>query len=77
VDGVPYSRAGLPERAVAIATGLLRTGCRPSDRVSLMTGNSLACGLAGVIVVPVNPDLTGPMLRRAVERIGPRGPTAA
>jgi carnitine-CoA ligase len=78
LNGTTCSRGALAERVLAIATGLVHAGCRLGDRILLMTGNriefletSLACGLAGGIVVPVNPELTGRLLSRTLERTAP------
>lgn len=79
VGGASRSRTALAKRVRAIATGLMRAGCRPGDRVALMLGNrvefvetSLACGLAGCIVVPLNPELRGVLLDRALSLVCPR-----
>ncbi len=59
--------AGLDRRTAGLAGGLERTGVAPGDRVAVLSLNRVemiesyvAAGRAGVIVCPVNPDLTPP-----------------
>jgi crotonobetaine/carnitine-CoA ligase len=67
--GTRLSFAEVKRRADALAGGLASIGVRPGDRVSVLTGNSLAAALAmfaawraGAIYAPVNFNLRGKLL---------------
>ncbi|MCF2870621.1 acyl--CoA ligase [Octadecabacter sp. G9-8] len=66
------------------ATGLLRTGLKPSDRVLLRLGNApdfpiafLACITAGLIPVPTSAQLTAPEITALAQDLAPAAIIAA
>jgi long-chain acyl-CoA synthetase len=66
-NGVELSFAGLADRAIRVANGLVAGGVKPGDRVALRMPNCLEYPvayfgvlLAGAVFTPVNPLLPGP-----------------
>lgn len=66
-EGRTCSFRDLRDRALRVATGLVRSGVEPGDRVAVMMGNRLewveilfALARIGAVCVPVNILLTGP-----------------
>lgn len=60
-DWVPVTATEFWDEAVDIAKGLVAKGCRPGDRVALMSANryewqllDFACWIVGAVVVPVD-----------------------
>lgn len=80
IDGArSLTYAELGDRASRLATALLTRGLTPGDRVAVLVGNrleypELACGIAmaGLVMVPLNPRLTGPEARFIIEHSGSR-----
>jgi long-chain acyl-CoA synthetase len=67
------------ERVRAVCGGIMTSGLKPGDRLAILSGNryewmltDMACLFAGVIVVPVYPNLPAPQVARVLEDSGAR-----
>jgi len=66
------------EQARSVAASLLASGIKPGDRVAVMLGNCpefvaiwFGCAYAGVVFVPLNPELMGEPLRYVLHHSEP------
>jgi crotonobetaine/carnitine-CoA ligase len=70
LEGKSITFAGMRQRSLAVAAGLLEAGVLPGDRVALLLPNGIeilelffGCAQAGAIQVPLNAFLKGEFLR--------------
>lgn len=71
--------AGLDDQITAVASGLIRNGVKPGDRVALLLGNRIPFVVAlygivraGAVAVPLNTSSTGHEIEHAVSLCGAR-----
>lgn len=78
VGGVARTYRQSREAAAAMAGTLAARGCRPGDRVAVMSGNRveftdliLGCAWLGAVLVPLNTGLPGEGVRQHAQVLGP------
>ncbi|MEJ2415956.1 MAG: AMP-binding protein [Exilibacterium sp.] len=78
VSGETWTYAALDDAVSRLANHLLRSGCKPGDRVAVLSRNSVrqvmlhfACGRTGMIYVPLNWRLSAVELSELIAIAGP------
>jgi crotonobetaine/carnitine-CoA ligase len=78
VDGTARTYRQSREAAATMAGALAARGCRPGDRIAVMSGNRvefidliLGCAWLGAVLVPLNTGLRGEGLRHALREAEP------